>query len=121
VVAAGVGAGTSAETLAHPIIPPHPAQQSNNPEWKAELKDLYIVAAKEVPVGAKTNAIVVVVPYKLLKAYHKIQQRLVRELEKKFRSVLCFYLITLSLTHRSTSCIAPLCVPPPLSCLTYSI
>lgn len=36
-------------------------------------------------MGSKTNAIVVVVPYKLLKAYHKIQQRLVRELEKKFR------------------------------------
>lgn len=38
-------------------------------------------------MGSKTNAIVVVVPYKLLKAYHKIQQRLVRELEKKFRCV----------------------------------
>lgn len=24
------------------------------------------------------------VPYRLLKAYHKVQQRLVRELEKKF-------------------------------------
>ena len=68
---------------------PQPPQQSNNPEWKADLKDLYITAAKEVPVGSKTNAIVVVVPYKLLKAYHKIQQRLVRELEKKFRCVTC--------------------------------
>lgn len=33
----------------------------------------------------KTQAIVVFVPFKLLKVYHKIQQRLVRELEKKFR------------------------------------
>jgi small subunit ribosomal protein S7e len=33
----------------------------------------------------KTNAIVVFVPFKLLKAFHRIQQRLVRELEKKFR------------------------------------
>jgi len=37
-----------------------------------------------VDVG-KTQAIVVFVPYRLLKAYHRIQQRLVRELEKKFR------------------------------------
>eukprot|EP00624_Nannochloropsis_granulata_P000431 evm.model.NODE_11708_length_39617_cov_40.337204.9 len=57
--------------------------ESNNPEWKADLKDLYITAAKEVDVG-KTQAIVVFVPFKLLKVYHKIQQRLVRELEKKF-------------------------------------
>ncbi|EKU21448.1 hypothetical protein NSK_007870 [Nannochloropsis salina CCMP1776] len=57
--------------------------ENNNPEWKADLKDLYITAAKEVDVG-KTQAIVVFVPYRLLKAYHKIQQRLVRELEKKF-------------------------------------
>jgi hypothetical protein len=34
---------------------------------------------------SKTNAIVVFVPFKLLKNYRRIQQRLIRELEKKFR------------------------------------
>jgi len=53
-------------------------------EIKADLRDLYITAAKEVDVGAGKKAIIIVVPYKLLRAYHKIQQRLVRELEKKF-------------------------------------
>mmetsp|Transcript_10735 Transcript_10735/g.13939 ORF Transcript_10735/g.13939 Transcript_10735/m.13939 type:complete len:195 (+) Transcript_10735:68-652(+) len=53
-------------------------------EIKADLRDLFITAAKEVDVGAGKKAIIIVVPYKLLRAYHKIQQRLVRELEKKF-------------------------------------
>jgi len=54
---------------------------------KADLRDLYITAAKEVHVDkeGKHVAIVITVPYKLLKSYHKIQARLVRELEKKFR------------------------------------
>ncbi|CAN0468406.1 unnamed protein product [Phaeothamnion confervicola] len=52
---------------------------------KADLRDLYIVAAKEVDVGGGKRAIIMYVPYKLLRSYHKIQQRLVRELEKKFR------------------------------------
>ncbi len=79
-------AHSSCTSLLTHLIPTPPQTQSNNPEWKADLKDLYITAAKEVDVG-KTQAIVVFVPYKLLKAYHKIQQRLVRELEKKFRCV----------------------------------
>ena len=56
-------------------------------EIKAELRDLYIVSAVEVPVGppaADKKAIIITVPFKLLKAFHKIQIRLVRELEKKF-------------------------------------
>merc|ERR1712216_998772 len=44
----------------------------------------YITSAKEVDISASRKAIVVHVPYRLLKAFHKIQQRLVRELEKKF-------------------------------------
>lgn len=36
----------------------------------------------DVSTGRK--AIVISIPYRLLKAFHKIQQRLVRELEKKF-------------------------------------
>ena len=53
-------------------------------ELKASLRDLYITAAKEVDCGAGRKAIVLYVPFKLLKAFNKIQQRLVRELEKKF-------------------------------------
>merc|ERR1712071_665814 len=53
-------------------------------ELKGSLRDLYITAAKEVDCGGGRRAIILYVPYKLLKAFHKIQQRLVRELEKKF-------------------------------------
>merc|ERR1712216_263620 len=44
----------------------------------------YITSAKEVDISASRKAIVVQVPFRALKSYHKIQQRLVRELEKKF-------------------------------------
>jgi len=37
-----------------------------------------------VDVSTGRKAIVISIPYRLLKAFHKIQQRLVRELEKKF-------------------------------------
>jgi small subunit ribosomal protein S7e len=53
-------------------------------ELKASLRDLYITAAKEVDCGAGRKAIVLYVPFKLLKSFNKIQTRLVRELEKKF-------------------------------------
>mmetsp|Transcript_16998 Transcript_16998/g.23333 ORF Transcript_16998/g.23333 Transcript_16998/m.23333 type:complete len:188 (-) Transcript_16998:250-813(-) len=53
-------------------------------ELKGALRDLYITAAKEVDCGGGRKAIIIYVPYKLLKAFNKIQQRLVRELEKKF-------------------------------------
>lgn len=54
-------------------------------ELKADLHDLYISAAKEVEVSGGRKAIILFVPFKLLKDFHKIQTRLVRELEKKFR------------------------------------
>jgi hypothetical protein len=54
-------------------------------EIKSDLRDLYITAAKQVDVSGGKKAIVIFVPFRLLKSYHKIQQRLVRELEKKFR------------------------------------
>ena len=43
-----------------------------------------MTAAKEVDVGSGKRAIVIFVPVPQLKAYQKIQTRLVRELEKKF-------------------------------------
>merc|ERR1711988_1024508 len=58
--------------------------ESTNGELKADLKDLYIASAKEIDIGGGRKAIVIHVPFRLLKSFHKIQQRLVRELEKKF-------------------------------------
>lgn len=53
-------------------------------DLKADLRPLQISAAREVEVGAGKKAIVIFVPVPMLKAFHKIQQRLTRELEKKF-------------------------------------
>ncbi|CAM9722434.1 unnamed protein product [Scytosiphon promiscuus] len=55
---------------------------------KSEIRDLYITGAKQVDVGGGKKAIIIFVPYRLLRSYHKIQTRLVRELEKKFRSMI---------------------------------
>ena len=53
-------------------------------DLKAELRPLQISAAREVDVKGGKKAIVVFVPVPQLKAFHKIQGRLTRELEKKF-------------------------------------
>jgi small subunit ribosomal protein S7e len=53
-------------------------------ELKADLHDLNISAAKEVEVENGRKAVVIYVPFRQLKDFHKIQTRLVRELEKKF-------------------------------------
>ena len=53
-------------------------------DLKADLRPLQISAAKEIEVGAGKKAIVIFVPVPQLQAFHKIQQRLTRELEKKF-------------------------------------
>jgi len=57
--------------------------EATSTELKGALRDLYITAAKEVDCGS-SKAILLYVPFKLLKSYHKIQPKLVRELEKKF-------------------------------------
>jgi small subunit ribosomal protein S7e len=54
-------------------------------EVKADLHDLYISAARELEVGGGRKAIIIFVPFKQLRDFHKVQARLVRELEKKFR------------------------------------
>jgi len=56
----------------------------NSNDLKADLKDLTFLSAKEVEVTAGKKAIVVVVPFRQIQSYHKIQRSLVRELEKKF-------------------------------------
>merc|ERR1712001_77276 len=55
-----------------------------NSDLKGHLRELHINAAKEVEVGQGKKAIVIFVPVPQLKAFQKIQTRLVRELEKKF-------------------------------------
>ncbi|KAK6188969.1 hypothetical protein SNE40_005036 [Patella caerulea] len=54
-----------------------------NSDLKLQLRELHIIAAREVEVAGK-KAIVIFVPYILLKNFQKIQTRLVRELEKKY-------------------------------------
>ena len=54
-----------------------------NSDLKSHLRELNITAAKEVEVQGK-KSIVIFVPVPQLKAFQKIQTRLVRELEKKF-------------------------------------
>ena len=54
-------------------------------EIKADLHDLFILGAKELEVGGGRKAIIIFVPFRQLRDFHKIQPRLVRELEKKFR------------------------------------
>ncbi|ORY04908.1 40S ribosomal protein S7 [Basidiobolus meristosporus CBS 931.73] len=58
--------------------------ENNVPELKKELRPIQICAAKEVEIGAGKKAVVVFVPVTLFKALNKVQQRLTRELEKKF-------------------------------------
>ncbi|GAA5800860.1 40S ribosomal protein S7 [Helicostylum pulchrum] len=57
--------------------------ESSVPDLKS-LRGLYISSAKEVELGAGKKAIVIFVPVPLAKSFNKIQQRLTRELEKKF-------------------------------------
>ncbi|KAL7269898.1 ribosomal protein S7A [Rhizina undulata] len=53
-------------------------------DLKASLRPLQFSSAKELEVGHGKKAIVIFVPVPLLAQFRKIQQRLVRELEKKF-------------------------------------
>eukprot|EP00892_Ulva_mutabilis_P011298 jgi/Ulvmu1/8540/UM044_0074.1 len=60
--------------------------EATNQDLKPLLRDLYITSAKEVEVqGNARKAVVVHVPFRLLKKFHAVQTRLVRELEKKFQ------------------------------------
>lgn len=58
--------------------------EATNQDFKTDLRDLYISSAQLIDVTPSKNAIIIHVPYRLLKGFQKIQQRLVRELEKKF-------------------------------------
>jgi len=54
-----------------------------NSDLKAQLRELVFTGAKEVDVQNR-KAIIVYVPVPQLRAFQKIQPRLVREMEKKF-------------------------------------
>lgn len=58
--------------------------ETGGSEIKAELRELFLLSAKEVECAKGKTAVLLVVPYRLLTKFHKIQTRLVRELEKKF-------------------------------------
>jgi len=52
-------------------------------DLKPQLRELQITGARQIAVGNK-KAIIIWVPFPQLKAFQKIQARIVRELEKKF-------------------------------------
>jgi len=58
--------------------------ENNTPDLKSDLRSMYISSAREVEVSTGKKAIIIFVPYRLLPNFHRIQRRLVRELEKKF-------------------------------------
>jgi len=58
--------------------------ENNTADLKSALRPLQFQSAKELEVGHGKKAIVIFVPVPLLQNFHKIQQRLTRELEKKF-------------------------------------
>merc|ERR1711979_144368 len=53
-------------------------------DLKEPLRQLYFKSAKEFDVGSGRKAIAIIVPFPQIKAWQKIQQKVVRELEKKF-------------------------------------
>merc|ERR1712216_11602 len=58
--------------------------EATSAELKGDLRDLYIMSAKEVDISGGRKAVIIHVPFRLRKGFMKIQERLVRELEKKF-------------------------------------
>jgi small subunit ribosomal protein S7e len=58
--------------------------ENSVPELKMELRPLQMSAVREIDVRGGKKAIVIFVPVPQLQAFHKVQARLTRELEKKF-------------------------------------
>uniref|UniRef100_A0A7S0ZGR5 40S ribosomal protein S7 n=1 Tax=Timspurckia oligopyrenoides TaxID=708627 RepID=A0A7S0ZGR5_9RHOD len=76
--------GASADALELTVAQALFDLEQSSTELKAELKALSFCAAKEVDIAGGKKVIVIFVPCPMLTKYHKIQTRLVRELEKKF-------------------------------------
>jgi small subunit ribosomal protein S7e len=77
-------AGATATELENQVAQALFDLEANSNDLKAELKDLTILAAKEFDISSGKKAVVIFVPFTQLRAYHRVQSRLVRELEKKF-------------------------------------
>jgi len=60
--------------------------EASSKDLKPHLRDLGIVSAREIQVNPTKKATVVFVPYRQHKKWQKLQDRLVRELEKKFQN-----------------------------------
>ncbi|KAF8324460.1 40S ribosomal protein S7 [Cantharellus anzutake] len=58
--------------------------ENNVPDIRPELRGLRIAAAKELELDDGRKAFVIFVPMRQLRSFQKVQQRLTRELEKKF-------------------------------------
>ncbi|XP_039042876.1 40S ribosomal protein S7-like [Hibiscus syriacus] len=58
--------------------------ENSNIDLKSDLKDLYINSAVQIDVSGGRKAVVIQVPYRLRKAFRRLQVKLVREIEKKF-------------------------------------
>ncbi|OLY84642.1 40S ribosomal protein S7 [Smittium mucronatum] len=58
--------------------------EKNTPDLRKDLRAVSISAVKEIPVGQGKKALAIFVPVPLLKQTRRVQQRITRELEKKF-------------------------------------
>merc|ERR1712125_244573 len=58
--------------------------ETNVPDMRGALRPLQFMSAREIEVGHGKKAIAIFVPVPLLGGWHRSQQRLTRELEKKF-------------------------------------
>eukprot|EP00834_Sanchytrium_tribonematis_P001349 NODE_32_length_37098_cov_1.132760.p19 type:complete len:187 gc:universal NODE_32_length_37098_cov_1.132760:4051-4611(+) len=64
--------------------------EQNLPELKPILRPLQIVTAKIVQLKSK-KALLIYIPVSQIQQYHKVQSRLMRELEKKFNDYHCLF------------------------------
>merc|ERR1712230_300598 len=58
--------------------------ETNVPDMRGALRPLQFMSAREIEVGHGKKAIAISVPVPLLGGWHRSQQRITRELEKKF-------------------------------------
>ncbi|KAI6873911.1 40S ribosomal protein [Hortaea werneckii] len=58
--------------------------ETNVPDMRGALRPLQFMSAREIEVGHGKKAIAIFVPVPLLGGWHRSQQRITRELEKKF-------------------------------------
>ena len=58
--------------------------ETSSKEMSADLRDLFILSAKQLELPGGKQALIIFVPYRFHKKFQKLQSRLIRELEKKF-------------------------------------